>query len=265
MAIRAAASLEATPPVFLRLAGDPIRWRLLRELALSDRRVRELCALLHRPQNLVSYHLAQLRSEGLVSRRQSAADRRDSYYKLELARCSELLAASGNALHPALWLVPQPPREWPQMARALRPRVLFLCTGNSARSQIAEALLDELSKGAVQARSAGSHPKPLNSKAVRVMGARGIDIAGWRPKHLGEFASEHFDYVVSLCDRVREVCPVFPDHPVLIHWSVADPARAGSTEVETMAAFEHTAAELAARIPFLIELIAQTTRVEEAS
>lgn len=253
------------PPSFLRLAADPIRWRLLSELALSDRRVRELCALLDRPQNLVSYHLGKLRAQGLVSRRQSAADGRDSYYKLDLARCAELLAASGNTLHPALRLASQPPRELPRVARALRPRVLFLCTGNSARSQIAEALLDELSEGAVEARSAGSHPKPLNSNAVRAMRERGIDIAGWRSKHLGEFASERFDYVVSLCDRVREVCPVFPDHPELIHWSVADPARAGLMDDETFAAFEHTADELAARIPFLIELIAQTTRVEEAS
>src|SRR5919108_1587268 len=94
-------SREPSPPGFLRLAADPLRWRLLSELARSDRRVRELCGLLERPQNLVSYHLGRLRSEGVVSSRRSAADGRDSYYMLDLARCGELLATSGGGLHPA--------------------------------------------------------------------------------------------------------------------------------------------------------------------
>src|SRR5919199_4912306 len=81
--------------------------------------------------------------------------------------------------------------------------VLFLCTGNSARSQMAEALCERLSDGAVAAVSAGSHPKPLHRNAVRVMRARGIDIAGRRSRHLSEFAERRFDYVISLCDRVR--------------------------------------------------------------
>ena len=88
--------------------------------------------------------------------------------------------------------------------------MLFLCTGNSARSQMAEALCEQLSGGAVRAASAGSHPKPLHPNAVRVMRERGIDIAGRRSKHLDEFAGRRFDYVISLCDRVREVCPEFP-------------------------------------------------------
>ena len=85
--------------------------------------------------------------------------------------------------------------------------MLFLCTGNSARSQIAEALTEQLSEGAVRAVSAGSHPKPLHRNAVRVMRARGIDLTGRCAKHLGEFADQRFDHVISLCDRVREVCP----------------------------------------------------------
>jgi ArsR family transcriptional regulator, arsenate/arsenite/antimonite-responsive transcriptional repressor / arsenate reductase (thioredoxin) len=265
MATSLSERFEVAPPVFLRLAGDPIRWRLLRELALSDRRVRELCALLHRPQNLVSYHLAKLRAEGLVSRRRSAADGRDSYYVLELTRCSELLAASGQRLHPGLRLDPSGPPERQRLPSSSRARVLFLCTGNSARSQMAEAFVEELAQGAIEARSAGSHPKPLHPNAVQVMRERGIDIAGRRSKQMSEFSSERFDYVVSLCDRVREVCPAFPDHPEFIHWSIPDPARSGSSDDETFPAYERTAHELAARIPFLIELIAQTTNVEEAS
>src|SRR5919108_441819 len=92
----------------------------------------------------------------------------------------------------------------------------------------------------------------------RVRG-RGIDLGGRRSKHLGEFAEEQFDYVISLCDRVREVCPEFPGHPNRIHWSIPDPAREGQSDAETYLAFERTADELATRIPFLLELIAHTT------
>jgi protein-tyrosine-phosphatase len=200
-----------------------------------------------------------------VASRRSAADGRDSYYVLDLARCGELLATSGGALHPALRLAPPPPHEWDRASRPARPRVLFLCTGNSARSQIAEAFVEELTRGEVEARSAGSHPKPLHPNAVRVMRERGIDIAGRRSKHLSEFADQRFDYVVSLCDRVREVCPEFPGHPDLIHWSIPNPAREGSTDEETYTAFKRTAAELATRMPFLLELIAQATQAQEVS
>jgi ArsR family transcriptional regulator, arsenate/arsenite/antimonite-responsive transcriptional repressor / arsenate reductase (thioredoxin) len=237
----------------------------LSELARGDHRVRELCALVERPQNLVSYHLRKLRAEGLVSSRRSTADARDSYYTLDLARCGELLASSGRALHPALRLAEPPRREWDRPLRAARPRVLFLCTGNSARSQIAEALVQQLTGGAVEAASAGSHPKPLHRNAVRVMHERGIDIAGRRSKHLAELADQRFNYVISLCDRVREVCPEFPDHPELTHWSIPDPAREGSTDAESYPAFERTARELETRIRFLLELIAHTTSTQEMS
>jgi ArsR family transcriptional regulator, arsenate/arsenite/antimonite-responsive transcriptional repressor / arsenate reductase (thioredoxin) len=87
---------ESSPPQFLRLAGHPLRWQLLSELARSDRRVGELCALAGRRQSLVSYHLRQLRDGGLVSMRRSAADGRDTYYVLDLARCGELLSSAGD-------------------------------------------------------------------------------------------------------------------------------------------------------------------------
>ena len=105
-----------------------------------------------------------------------------------------------------------------------RRRVLFLCTGNSARSQIAEALVEQMSGGSVEARSAGSDPKPLHPNAVRVLRGRGIDISANRTKHFDEFASERFDEVITLCDRVREVCPTFPSQPDLVHWSMPNPA-----------------------------------------
>jgi protein-tyrosine-phosphatase/DNA-binding transcriptional ArsR family regulator len=249
-----------SPPRVLRLAGHPLRWRLLSELARSDRRVGELCELAGRRQSLVSYHLRQLRDGGLVSMRRSAADGRDSYYVLDLARCGELLSSARASLHPAL--APTPRRRARGRRGAPLARVLFLCTGNSARSQIAEALAGRLSGGAVSAASAGSHPKPQHPNAVRVMRERGIDISGGRSKHLSEFADQRFDYVISLCDRVREVGPEFPGGPELIHWSIPDPAREPGSDEDTLPAFERTASELCTRIGFLIEAIEQTTTQE---
>lgn len=251
----AVASSAKRPPGFLRLAGHPIRWRLLSELARSDLRVGELCARLELPQSLGSYHLGRLRAEGLVASRRSQADGRDTYYTLDLARCCDGLAGAGAALHPGLRLEPSILRVGELRCRSRVPRVLFLCTGNSARSQMAEALMQQLAGGGVEVRSAGSHPKPLHPYAARVMGERGISLAGRRSKHLSEFSGRRFDYVVSLCDRVREVCPKLPDHPDLIHWSIPDPAREGNADGENYPAFERTADELAVRIPFLLALI----------
>jgi protein-tyrosine-phosphatase len=253
---------DASPPTFLRLAAHPVRWRLMSELAGSDRRVSELSGLLDRPQSLVSYHLARLRAEGMVSRRRSSADGRDSYYLLDLARCGELLAASGGALHPGLRLT-SPPRTRERPPGRRRVRVLFSCTGNSARSQIAEALAQRLSGGTVDAVSAGSHPKPLHPNAVRVMREHGIDLAGRRSKPLSEFSGQRFAYVVTLCDRMREVCPEFPGHPGLVHWSIPDPAREGDTDAQTYPAFQRTATELVLRIGFLIELIGHANETQE--
>jgi ArsR family transcriptional regulator, arsenate/arsenite/antimonite-responsive transcriptional repressor / arsenate reductase (thioredoxin) len=250
-----------SPPRFLRLAGHPLRWRLLSELVCSDRRVGELCELAGRRQSLVSYHLRQLRDGGLVSARRSLADGRDTYYVLELARCGELLAGAGASLHPGLASAVGSDRGGGR--RSARARVLFLCTGNSARSQIAEALAERLSDGAVRAVSAGSHPKPLHPNAVRVMGARGIDLAGHRSKELSEFTGRRFNYVISLCDRVREICPEFPGTPQAIHWSIPDPAREPGTDEQTLHAFERTAAELETRIHFLLEAIRHTTTSQE--
>jgi protein-tyrosine-phosphatase/DNA-binding transcriptional ArsR family regulator len=249
---------ESSPPRFLRLAAHPLRWRLLSELARSDWRVGELCDLADRRQSLVSYHLRQLREAGLVSTRRSAADGRDAYYSLDLARCGELLSHAGVSLHPGLAPTPRPR----DRRRAPVADVLFLCTGNSARSQIAEALCERLSDGAVRAASAGSRPKPLHPNAIRVMRARGVDIAEQRSKHLSEFAGRRFDYVISLCDRVREVCPEFPGEPQLIHWSIPDPAREPGSDEQTLPLFERTAAELCTRIGFLIDAIESTTTRE---
>jgi protein-tyrosine-phosphatase/DNA-binding transcriptional ArsR family regulator len=242
-------------PRFLQLVAHPVRWQLLQELVHSDRAVWELTQLLGEQQSLVSYHLSQLRTGGLVRARRSSADRRDSYYAVDLARCGEQLQAAGGALHPALWLVPKPstPRSLGRSQR--RPRILFLCTGNSARSQMAEALLEQMSEGTIEGASAGSNPKALHAHAVRVMKKRGIDISTNRTTHLDELLSQRFDFVITLCDRVREVCPEFPSHPDLVHWSVPDPALEGPSDRATLAAFERTADELESRIEFLLHLL----------
>ena len=245
------------PPAFLALAGHPLRWRLLCELAESDRRVWELTARLGERQSLVSYHLGLLRHAGLVSARPSAADRRDSYYSADLVRCGEMLGAAGASLHPALRPILAPPTP---ALEELSGRVLFLCTGNSARSQMAEALLQQLTGNRVEAFSAGSQPTQLHPNAVRAMRARGVDMAGRRAKHFDQFLDQRFDCVVTVCDRVREVCPEFPGTTRTIHWSLPDPADSGATDEATYPAFERTASELAIRMPFLVRLLADGVR-----
>jgi hypothetical protein len=146
-------------PAFVRLAGHPLRWQLPTALAHSNLRVRELVVLI----GLISYHLRPLRAGGLVTARRSSFDGRDSYYHLDLERCAQALADTGAALHPAL-AAPEVHSE-----RFARSSVLFVCTGNSARSPIAEALLRRHTAGHAQVTSAGSYPKPrLHPHAVRV-------------------------------------------------------------------------------------------------
>ena len=238
------------PPEILGLLSDPLRWQLVVELGRSDRRVGELVQLVGKPQNLVSYHLAELRRAGIVGARRSSADGRDVYYRADVFRCRNLLGEAGLSLHPGLSLPPAVPGGIEQRRR--RPRLLFLCTGNSARSQIAEALVEHRSAGAVEARSAGSHPKPLHPNAVRVMAERGVDIAGRPTKSVTRFARNRFDRVITLCDKMREICPEFPGAPILAHWSIADPAAAGDGDKATYPAFEHVADEIEERVALLL-------------
>jgi protein-tyrosine-phosphatase/DNA-binding transcriptional ArsR family regulator len=240
-------------PIFLRLAADSTRWQLLRRLADSDRRVRELCELVGQPQSAVSYHLARLRDGGLVSKHRSAADGRDSYYTLDLIRCRDLLLAAGGALHPTLALGRPVVETTPARSRQrVRPvRVLFLCTGNSGRSPIAAALLRQAGGPRVEVASAGSQPKPVHRAAVRVMRRYGVELSGHRGTPLSELADRHFDYVITLCDRVREVCPRFPGRPHPIHWSIPDPAAAGDARAVSRA-FTQTALDLHTRIDALL-------------
>ncbi|HEX8870185.1 MAG TPA: metalloregulator ArsR/SmtB family transcription factor [Lentzea sp.] len=215
-------------PLILRLMADPLRWRLARELAAGDRRVRELVAATGQPQNLVSYHLKQLRDAGLVTARRSSFDGRDSYYHLDLERYAA--AWAGVALNPRPQLV---------------SKVLFVCTGNSGRSPMAEALLRHRA-GHVEVMSAGSHPKPLHPNAISALKPYGITL-NHAPTHLNDVRRNRFDLVISLCDRVREVLPAFAGRPRLTHWSIPDPAR----DPDPDTAFQRTAEELDGRIRLL--------------
>jgi ArsR family transcriptional regulator, arsenate/arsenite/antimonite-responsive transcriptional repressor / arsenate reductase (thioredoxin) len=226
--------VSTEPPIILGLLSDPVRWRLLFELGRSDLRVNELVEILGKPQNLVSYHLAECRNA----------------YRADLLRCRDLLLEVGLSLHPAL--SPTPPDRTRIPLRRTRQRLLLLCTGNSARSQIAEAFVTHHSAGTVEARSAGSHPKPLHPDAVRVMAEHGIDIASHETKPLSRFARSRFDRVITLCDKVREVCPEFPGSPTTAHWSIPDPAAKADNTSTTYAAFQSVAAELDDRVTLLL-------------
>jgi len=256
---------EITTEGFLELVGDPLRWALLSALAGSDHRVGELTTVTGKGQSLVSYHLGQLRTAGLVSARRSSADGRDTYYRAELGRCRDLFGRAAARLLPGLQLQHLAPEPRPG-GRA--PRVLFLCTGNSARSQMAEALAERRSEGTIVARSAGSHPKALHPNAVRVMAERGIDISTRPTKHLSRFARSRFDQVITLCDKVKEICPELPGRPTTAHWSMADPSAAGADDDATYPAFVRAAEEIEERIDLLIArltapLIDSSTSEEE--
>jgi protein-tyrosine-phosphatase/DNA-binding transcriptional ArsR family regulator len=248
------------PPEFVGLAAHPLRWRLLSELADSDYRVRELVTRVDEPQNLVSYHLRLLRDGGLVSAKRSSFDGRDSYYHLDLDRCAEAIADSGAALHPSLrWEAP-PSILAPGPSRSRRVAVLFICTGNSARSPMAEALLRHYTADSVTVISAGSRPKPdLHPNTVRVLlDEFGIDISGQQPRRLDTLARRRFDYVTTLCDKAREVCPEFGHRPRRIHWSISDPATAGDTDRASYPAFQRTAADIHKRIQHLLPVLGTT-------
>jgi ArsR family transcriptional regulator, arsenate/arsenite/antimonite-responsive transcriptional repressor / arsenate reductase (thioredoxin) len=247
---------DAVPPP-LRLIADPVRWRLLRELAGGDLRVRELVAAVGEAQNLVSYHLRRLRSAGLVTARRSSFDGRDTYYSLDLDGCAHALAEAGAALHPGLASAGRPLAAGSGTGHRSR-RVLFVCTGNSGRSPMAAALLRHSAGRWARAASAGTQPRPLHPAAAAVLRDRyRIDISGHRPTHVATVASEPFDYVISLCDKAREACPEFTGSPRRVHWSLPDPAAGADSPSVAYARFDRLATELTTRIDFLLPVLAE--------
>lgn len=127
-------------------------------------------------------------------------------------------------------------------------RVLFLCTHNSARSQMAEGLLRELGKGQFEVFSAGTEATRVRPLAIKAMADQGIDISGQRSKVLTEYLGEPFDYVITVCDQANESCPVFPGAKNRLHWSFPDPSIATGTEEEQLAVYRQVRDAIADRI-----------------
>lgn len=246
--------------LFFRALADEPRLAILRLLLVGDLRSSELGERLHLSTNKLAYHLKQLRSLGLLRDHRSHADARDVYHRLDLDRLSSLYREAGDFLHPGLTsAMALTARTEPDEGNAKKPntqhplRVLFLCTHNSARSQLAEGILRRMGGNQVEAFSAGSEPTAVDPDAITVMQALGIDPMLHTAKSLTTFAGQQFDYIITVCDRVRDVCPVFPGDPKQIHWSIADPTLIEEPE-RRLAAFRATAHELTTRIRYLLLL-----------
>lgn len=129
-----------------------------------------------------------------------------------------------------------------------KPRVLILCTGNSARSQMAEGLLRRDAGDRFEVFSAGTKPTQVRPEAIAVMQELGIDISNHRSKSVDEFAGHGFDYVITVCDNAKATCPVFPASTKQIHWSFDDPAAVEGSEAQRLAAFRRVRGELRDRL-----------------
>jgi len=241
-------SVAPSPPVLSVLAHD-LRWAIVGLLVPGDLRTGEIVARTGQAPSLVSYHLARLRDAGLVSVRRSTADGRDSYHALDLDAIGRAVGDMAARIHPSLldgaagWPGPLP-------APGQSVRVLFICSGNSARSPMAEGWLNHLAGGRVTARSAGVSPGPLHPLAVAAMAEQGVDISGHRPTRLSDVADDRFTRVITLCDRARENCGELPAPTV--HWSIPNPAQAHPADLD---AFRATARELQTRIRYLLPTV----------
>ena len=141
-----------------------------------------------------------------------------------------------------------------------RPTILVLCTGNSARSQMAEALLRRDGGAAFEVVSAGVDPRPVNPLTIRALAKVGIDISGAKSKPVGMFLGQRFDYVITVCDRARATCPAFPGGSETLHWGVDDPAEATGSDEDREAAFDRALQELASRVRTFVPLAAGRRR-----
>lgn len=132
-------------------------------------------------------------------------------------------------------------------------RVLFLCTGNSCRSQMAEGFLREIGKGEVEAQSAGTFPKDqVHPMAIKVMDEKGISLKSQQPKSLEPFLSEKWDWVITVCDNAKDACPVFPKQEQQLHWSFEDPAEAQGSDEEKLKVFRRIRDEIEEKINSLL-------------
>jgi arsenate reductase len=135
----------------------------------------------------------------------------------------------------------------------IKPKVLFVCTQNSCRSQMAEGLLRHDARDLFEVFSAGTKPSQVRPEAIAMMRELGIDISGHRSKSVEEFTGQHFDYVITVCDNAQESCPVFPALTTRIHWSIEDPATVEGSEAQRFEAFRRIRDELRRRVRDFIQ------------
>lgn len=257
--MHAFSGLDAPPTVLTLLAHD-IRWSIVRTLAPSDYRVHELVARLHKPMNVISYHLRLLREAALVTERRSTADARDVYYHLDMPQLQTHYLAAGHAVMPTL-TEPNPATAPLSGAQTSDPiRILFLCTHNSARSQMAEAIARHVGGPHIVVQSAGTEPAAVHPMALAVLAEKQIATSGLVPSHVTEVADQSFEYVITVCDRARETCPTLPGNPEMLHWSFPDPSLVTGSPLTQRRAFEETASQLLTRIRFLLTMIDRTRR-----
>ena len=133
-------------------------------------------------------------------------------------------------------------------------RVIFVCTGNSARSQMGEAILRRDGGAAFEVVSAGVDPRGVHPLTVKALAKAGIDISGADSKSVGQFLGQRFDYVITVCDRARASCPVFPGGSETLHWGIEDPVEAEGTEAQRLAAFEKAMTEISDRVRTFVPL-----------
>jgi len=188
-----------------------------------------------------------------IDRQRADLDRLDS----ELTDLELTMSAAGRARRS------RPTQEVSPMS-ADPIRVLFVCTGNSARSQIAEALLRDFGGVEFEVNSAGTEPHGVNPYTVRVLDEIGIDWSGARSKSATEFLGRQFDYVITVCDRARQTCPVFPGSHNTLHWGLDDPAEVEGTDHEKLEAFRRTRTEVATRLRPFVELSRKARRAGNA-
>jgi arsenate reductase len=188
-----------------------------------------------------------------IERQRADLDRLDS----ELTDLELTIEAAGRARRSQETAMP---------AAAPAPiRVLFICTGNSARSQIAEALLADFGGADFQVFSAGTEPKGVNPYAIRVLDEVGIDWSAATSKSVTEFVGQPFDYVVTVCDRARQTCPVFPGNHNTLHWGLDDPAEVEGTDADKLEAFRRTRMEVSTRLRPFVELARRARVAGEAN
>ena len=185
----------------------------------------------------------------LAGQRAAIARQRDELDRLEveLADLEDTIAAAGRG------------RRDDTMSEA-PIRVLLVCTGNSARSQMAEALLKRYGGADFEVFSAGTEPKGVNPRTVRVLAEAGIDWSAARSKSIQEFVGQPFDYVITVCDRAKAACPRWPGQDQTLHWGLEDPAEVEGTEEEKLAAFRRTGQEISARLRPFVELARRARR-----